>query len=198
MTSSVELTQDLVRFNTVNPPGAERACAEALAALLKEGGFTVDVVPFGDGRAQIVARIGGAPGTLPIGFTGHLDTVPLGAQPWSVDPHAGAIIDGKLYGRGPPDMKSGVAAFVVASLQLSAKLAGTPGVVLVITAGEETGCTGAAALARGVKRQPKVGAFVVAEPTGNLPLVGHKGALGLEGVLPWPTARRSMSGDSAS
>jgi acetylornithine deacetylase/succinyl-diaminopimelate desuccinylase-like protein len=62
MTSSVELTQDLVRFNTINPPGAERACAETLAALLKERGFTVDVVPFGDGRAQIVARIGGAQG----------------------------------------------------------------------------------------------------------------------------------------
>lgn len=135
MTSSVELTQDLVRFNTINPPGAERACAETLAALLKEGGFTVDVVPFGDGRAQIVARMGGAPGKLPIGFTGHLDTVPLGAQPWSVDPHAGAIVDGKLYGRGSSDMKSGVAAFVVACLQLSDTLAGTPGVVLVITAG---------------------------------------------------------------
>ena len=115
MTSSVELTQDLVRFNTINPPGVERACAETLAALLKEGGFTVDVVPFGDGRAQIVARIGGASGKLPIGFTGHLDTVPLGAQPWSVDPHAGAIVDGKLYGRGSSDMKSGVAAFVVAA-----------------------------------------------------------------------------------
>ena len=174
MTSSVELTQDLVRFNTINPPGAERACAEALAALLKDAGFTVDVVPFGDGRAQIVARIGGVSGKLPIGFTGHLDTVPLGAQPWSVDPHAGAIVDGKLYGRGSSDMKSGVAAFVVACLQLSSKLAGTPGVVLVITAGEETGCTGAAALAQEFKNLPKVGAFVVAEPTGNRLLVGHK------------------------
>src|SRR5262245_66594771 len=83
MKSSVELTQDLVRFNTINPPGAERACAETLATLLKDAGFTVDVVPFGDGRAQIVARIGGVSGKLPIGFTGHIDTVPLGAQPWS-------------------------------------------------------------------------------------------------------------------
>jgi len=185
MTSSVELTQDLVRFNTINPPGVERACAETLAALLKEGGFTVDVVPFGDGRAQIVARIGGASGKLPIGFTGHLDTVPLGAQPWSVDPHAGAIVDGKLYGRGSSDMKSGVAAFVVACLQLSAKLANTPGVVLVITAGEETGCTGAAALAREFKGLPKVGAFVVAEPTGNRPLSATKARCG---------SRRSQKG----
>src|SRR5262244_3081592 len=74
MTSSVDLTQDLVRFNTINPPGAEGSCAEALVTLLKDGGFTVDTVPFGEGRAQIVARIGGASGNLPIGFTGHLDT----------------------------------------------------------------------------------------------------------------------------
>ena len=87
MKSSVELTQDLVRFNTINPPGAERACAETLAALLE--GCRVSrstLVPFGEGRAQLVARIGGCPGKLPLGFTGHLDTVPLGAQPWSVDP----------------------------------------------------------------------------------------------------------------
>src|SRR6185312_13927656 len=163
MLSPVELTQNLVRFNTINPPGAERACAEKLAGLLQDAGFAVELRPFGERRAQLVAHIGGAGHKLPIGFTGHLDTVPLGAQPWSVEPLAGAIVEGKLYGRGSSDMKSGVAAFVVASLQLSAKLAGTPGVVLVITAGEETGCTGAAALAREFKSLPKVGAFVVAE-----------------------------------
>src|SRR6476661_1173132 len=81
MQSSVELTQDLVRFKTINPPGAERACAERLASLLESAGFAVDLVPFGEGRAQLVARIGGTAGKLPLGFTGHLDTVPLGANP---------------------------------------------------------------------------------------------------------------------
>jgi succinyl-diaminopimelate desuccinylase len=57
---------------------------------------------------------GGAADRLPLGFTGHLDIVPLGAQPWSADPFAGDIADGKLYGRGSSDMKSGVAAFVTA------------------------------------------------------------------------------------
>ncbi|MGB7013381.1 MAG: M20/M25/M40 family metallo-hydrolase, partial [Pseudolabrys sp.] len=149
MQSSVELTQDLVRFKTINPPGAERACAERLASLLESAGFAVDLVPFGEGRAQLVARIGGTAGKSPLGFTGHLDTVPLGAQPWSVDPLAAEIADGRLYGRGSSDMKSGVAAFVTACNELADRLAGTPGVVLFITAGEETGCTGAAALARG-------------------------------------------------
>jgi succinyl-diaminopimelate desuccinylase len=96
MTSAVELTQQLVRFNTINPPGSERACAQYLATLLEGAGFAVDLVPFGEGRAQLIARIGGEADKLPIAFTGHTDTVPLGAQPWSVDPHAARIKDGKL------------------------------------------------------------------------------------------------------
>ena len=146
MQSATELTRDLVRFNTVNPPGAERACAEHLAGLLEAAGFAVELIPYGEGRAQLVARIGGAADRPPLGFTGHLDTVPLGARPWSVDPFAGDIADGKLYGRGSSDMKSGVAAFVAACMAQADRLEGTPGVLLVITAGEETGCSGAAAL----------------------------------------------------
>lgn len=192
MQTSVELTQDLVRFRTINPPGDERACAERLASLLEDAGFAVDTLPFGNGRAQLVARIGGATGRLPLGFTGHLDTVPLGARPWSVDPFAAEILDGKLYGRGSSDMKSGVAAFVAACVALADKLAGTAGVVLLITAGEETGCTGAADLARTMTPLPQVGALVVAEPTGNHALVGHKGALWLEAVTTGVTAHGSM------
>jgi len=192
MQSPVELTQELVRFRTVNPPGDEKACAERLASLLDGAGFAVDLIPFGDGRSQLVARIGGATDKLPLGFTGHLDTVPLGAQPWSVDPFAAEIVQGKLYGRGSSDMKSGVAAFVASSIALADRLAGTAGVVLVITAGEETGCTGAAALVSGEPTLPQVGALVVAEPTGNRLLVGHKGALWLEAVTKGVTAHGSM------
>src|SRR5262249_1136856 len=192
MQSSVELTQELVRFKTINPPGDERACAERLASLLENAGFAVDLMPFGGGRAQLVARIGGTAEKLPLGFTGHLDTVPLGAQPWSVDPLAAEIVDGKLYGRGSSDMKSGVAAFVAASISLADKLQGTPGVVLFITAGEETSCTGAAGLARASTPLPGVGALVVAEPTGNQTMVGHKGALWLEAVTTGVTAHGSM------
>ena len=191
MQFSVELTQDLLRFNTINPPGNERACAEHLALLLENVGFTVKTVPFGEGRAQLVASIGGSTDKRPIGFTGHLDTVPLGAQPWSIDPWAAEISDDRLYGRGSSDMKSGVAAFVAACIAVADKLTGTPGVVLVITAGEETGCSGAAALVKELKL-PQVGALVVAEPTGNRPLVGHKGALWLEAKTVGVTAHGSM------
>ena len=156
------------------------------------GGFAVELVPFGEGRAQLLARIGGQADRLPLGFTGHLDTVPLGAPPWSVDPFAGDIKDGKLYGRGSSDMKSGVAAFVAACITQAGRLAATPGVLLVITAGEETGCTGAAALAATDGAIGAVGALVVAEPTGNKPLVGHKGALWLEAETKGITAHGSM------
>ena len=117
--------------------------------------------------------------------------MPLGAQPWSVDPLAAEIKDGKLYGRGSSDMKSGVTAFVTAGVALAGKLANTPGVVMYITAGEETDCTGAAAMARETSL-PRVGALVVAEPTGNQPLVGHKGTLWLEAVTTGVTAHGSM------
>lgn len=190
MQSSVELTQELVRFNTINPPGAEAACARRLASMLGAAGFGVDSLPFGEGRTQLIAQIGGNGRKPPLGFTGHLDTVPLGTQPWSVDPHAAEIRNGKLYGRGSSDMKSGVAAFVVACMALADKLTATPGVVLYITAGEETGCTGAADMAK--TPLPQAGALVVAEPTGNRLLVGHKGALWLEGATKGVTAHGSM------
>jgi succinyl-diaminopimelate desuccinylase len=192
MKSSVELTQELIRFNTVNPPGAERPCAEHLAGLLARAGFAVELIPFGEGRAQLLARIGGASDMPPIGFTGHLDTVPLGAQRWSTDPFAADIADGKLYGRGASDMKSGVAAFVTACIALADRLASSPGVALVITAGEETGCSGAEALVQANVKLGRIGALVVAEPTGNQPLVGHKGALWLEAETKGVTAHGSM------
>src|SRR5262249_23644013 len=95
-------------------------------------------------------KVGDTEGSMPpLCFTGHVDTVPLGNAPWSVDPFAGEIIDGnKMYGRGSTDMKCGVAAFVAAVANLAEQLEGTGSAVLVITAGEEIGCEGAFHLAR--------------------------------------------------
>jgi len=192
MHDPVALTQDLVRFDTINPPGNERACAEHLARLLEGAGFAIDLVPYGEGRAQVIARIGGKADKPTLGFTGHIDTVPLGARAWSVDPFAAEIKDGKLYGRGSSDMKSGVAAFVAACIDHAAHLSGTAGVTLIITAGEETGCSGADELVADKKRLGRIGALVVAEPTGNRPLIGHKGALWLEAETRGVTAHGSM------
>ena len=104
---------------------------------------------------------------------------------------AGEIIDGKMYGRGSTDMKCGVAAFVAAIGNKAEQLEGTSGAVLVITAGEEIGCEGAFHLAlAGILG--RAGAIVVAEPTSNAALVGHKGASWLRLTLKGVTAHGSM------
>lgn len=190
--AAVALTRKLIQFNTVNPPGDERACAEHLGRLLEEAGFATRYHEFAERRTSLIARIGGRPDAPPLCFTGHIDTVPIGAMPWSVDPFAAESDNGRLYGRGSSDMKSGVAAFVTAVRALAPRLARGPGVVLVITAGEETGCEGAWHLAGlgGVLGRP--GAIVVAEPTANYPYVGHKGALWLKARTRGVTAHASM------
>lgn len=189
--SAVDLAAELIRFNTINPPGQEAACTEHLRRLLLGAGFQCEEVLLADGRPNLIARIGGNGQKPPIAFTGHTDTVPLGAQDWTVPPHDGLIRDGRLWGRGASDMKSGVAAFVVAAVKLAQRLEGTPGVILYITAGEETGSEGAFVLARrGMRGQ--AGALVVAEPSDNHPFCGHKGALWLKATTRGVTAHGSM------
>ena len=195
----VELTRTLVAFDTINPPGNERPCAELLGSLLETAGFSISYHEFADTRTSLVARIGGSSDTKPLCYTGHLDVVPLGGAPWTVDPFAGEIADGKLYGRGTTDMKSGVAAFVTAALKVANEMTEGPGLVLVITAGEETGCEGAYHLAELDGALGEAGAIIVGEPSSNQPRIGHKGALWLKATTTGVTAHgsRPEDGDNA-
>ena len=184
------LTRELLAYNTINPPGMERACARHLGALLEQAGYRVAYHEFADARTSLVAEIGGAE-KPPICFTGHIDIVPLGAKPWTRDPFAGETDGDRIYGRGSTDMKSGIAAFVVAAIELAPDLARGPGLKLVITAGEEIGCEGAKYLADH-DLLGRAGAIVVAEPTGNYPFVGHKGLAWFEVETFGVTAHGSM------
>src|SRR4051794_19759680 len=116
LVDAVALTRDLIRFRTINPPGEEEACARHIGGLLGAAGFQCDYVEMGPGRANLIARIGGTDGKLPLAFTGHIDVVPLGAATWSMDPFAGETAGPRIYGRGASDMKSGVAGFVAAAI----------------------------------------------------------------------------------
>src|SRR6478735_1523023 len=195
----VKLTRTLLGFNTINPPGAEQACAQHLGSLFKDAGFEVDYAEFAPQRTSLVARIGGGRDKPPLGFTGHIDTVPLGTAAWKSDAFGASQEGGKVYGRGASDMKSGVAAFAVAALRYADTLRDSPGVTLVITADEECGCGGAAFLVKQGKLLGNVGALVIGEPTANYPLVGHKGALWLDVTTRGVTAHGSMPerGDNA-
>jgi succinyl-diaminopimelate desuccinylase len=197
--TAVTLTQELVRFPTINPPGNESACAAYVGGILAGAGFRVTYREFDAERTSLVARIDGHEPGPPLCFTGHLDTVPLGAARWTRDPLRGEIGEGRLWGRGSSDMKSGVAAFVTAAVRVARQRLPKAGLVLVITAGEETGCTGAADLARQPGMLGQAGAMIVAEPTSNYPCVGHKGALRLDAITRGITAHGSMpeQGDNA-
>lgn len=192
MLDPVTLTRNLIAFDTVNPPGREGACLDVVAAILGEAGFDCRIQDLGAGRCNLVASLCDPnAGRPPLGFTGHLDTVPLGDQPWTRDPFGGELVDGKLFGRGSSDMKGGVAAFVAAAVAQAEHLRRGPGVVLLITAGEETGSVGARALAE-ARLVPAMSGLVVAEPTSNQPFLGHKGVLWLELVVSGVTAHASM------
>lgn len=192
MDSVVSLTQKLIAFDTVNPPGNEHACARFLAALLAQGGFEIHEYAFAARRTSLVARKNFTTDPPPICLSGHLDTVPLGMVDWQKDPFEGALENGRLYGRGASDMKSGVAAMVLAALRAAARTDGSSGIVLVLTAGEENGCQGAHFLAGLEGVLGDAGALVVGEPTANLPLIGHKGALWLQASTSGVTAHGSM------
>ena len=188
---AISLTRDLLRFDTINPPGRERDCAQMAGSLLKEWGFEVEYFDYQEGRTSVVARRGGSDNKAPLCLTGHLDVVPLGSRKWSKDPFAGEADGDKLYGRGVSDMKSGVAAILLAARSFANKLSGTPGIVIVLTAGEEGGCVGSAQLAK-TQLLGRAGAMVVGEPTSNYPLVGHKGSLKFHAHFKGVSAHGSM------
>lgn len=195
---TIELARKLIQFASLNPPGEEKACAEYVAHLLRQAGLDVELHEFAAGRPSMVARLHGTDDLKPLVFTGHLDVVPLGEKPWSSPPFAAEIHDGRLVGRGSSDMKSGVAAFVAATIAQARRKKPVRGISLVITAGEETGCQGAFHLAK-VGALGKAELLVVAEPTSNLPIIAHKGSVRLRITAKGKSAHSSMPelGDNA-
>jgi acetylornithine deacetylase/succinyl-diaminopimelate desuccinylase-like protein len=135
---ATELLQQLLRFDTVNPPGNERPAQEHLAGLLSEAGFECELLGAEPGRPNLVARLASVSGpasTSPAAtrlsspdpessgptlcYLGHVDTVLADAREWTHDPWSGDVRDGFIWGRGALDMKSQVAAEVAAALSLA-------------------------------------------------------------------------------
>jgi acetylornithine deacetylase/succinyl-diaminopimelate desuccinylase-like protein len=136
---AVELLQRLIRVNTVNPPGNERALQEELAAMLTDAGFECELLAAEPERPNLVARMRGTDGpTLTI--LGHVDTVRADPEEWGRDPWSGELVDGWVWGRGALDMKGQVASEVAACLELGRSGWRPAGeLLLVLTADEEAG-----------------------------------------------------------
>jgi acetylornithine deacetylase/succinyl-diaminopimelate desuccinylase-like protein len=141
---AVQLLQELIRIDTTNPPGNERAAALHLQRLLESDGIETRVLDVAPGRANLYARIKGDGAGRPLILLSHLDVVMAEPQRWSVPPFSGELRDGFIYGRGATDMK-GTATVHVTIMRLLKRL-NLPlkrDLILLAVADEEAGGTGA-------------------------------------------------------
>ena len=138
---SVELLQRLIRFNTVNPPGNERAAQEYLRELLAGAGFEVELLGADDERPNLVATLRGGSDGPALTYLGHVDTVLADASDWTVDPWSGELRDDCVWGRGAFDMKGQVASEIAAVCALSGDgwRPESGELKVVVTADEEAG-----------------------------------------------------------
>ena len=134
-----ELLRDLLRIDTVNPPGNETRAAALLERYLALNGVASELVARSPDRANLVARLPGGDGESLL-LMAHTDTVLADPDEWARDPWSGELVDGEVWGRGALDMKGHVAAAAVAFASLAREGASPPGdVLLALTADEEVG-----------------------------------------------------------
>ena len=143
------LLQELIRLDTVNPPGNETRAADVLQRYLELSGVESRLVAKTPDRANLVARLEGGDGPGVV-LLAHTDTVLAEPAEWARDPWSGDLVDGEVWGRGALDMKGHVAAAAVAFASLARDKVTPPGdVLLALTADEEVGVDfGASWLAR--------------------------------------------------
>ncbi len=179
---ALALTRALVATDSRNPSLAPDAPGEApaaalLAETLREWGFEVDLLEALPGRPNVIARIGGGDGGRSLLLNGHLDTV--GVEGMTHDPFAPDERDGRLYGRGSADMKSGVAAMCAAAVR--ANQSGLGGeVIIAAVVDEEFGSAGTKAILQaGVTAH----AAIVTEPTRLAICPAHRGFAWLDVIV---------------
>lgn len=177
---AVALTRELVRIDSRNPslvpngPG-ESAVARALSEVLVAWGFTVEVNEVAPGRPNVIARIG-RPGGGSLMFNGHLDVV--GTDGMVHDPWNAPDRDGRMFGRGATDMKSGVAAMCAAAVRAANDtLAGE--IVVAAVADEEYESIGTRGL---IESGVRADAAIVTEPTRLAIMPAHLGFVWIEVV----------------
>jgi len=199
----VQFTVDLVRIPTVNPPGDEyEACARFLGDHLRQRQFDVEYI-VADGRPEhtarhprvnVVASRRGGGGPV-VHLNGHIDVVPPG-EGWTLDPFAGVVRDGRIFGRGVCDMKAGLAAAVYAAEAIARAGVALPGTLEISgTVDEESGgFAGVAWLAeQGRIAKARTDYVIIPEPLNvDRISVGHRGVYWFELTLVGRMAHGSM------
>ena len=178
---------DLIRINTTNPPGNETVAANFIAQYLSKEGFKTEIIESAPGRGSIITRLSGTGEKPNLLLLSHIDVVAANPTEWSVDPFAGTVKDGYVYGRGAYDMKGMTAVEVLSLLLLKRNNIPLKGdVVLAATADEEKGGEeGAGYLLR--KHKEKVWCPYVLNEGGGLAIPQEKG-----NVFPVQTAEKGI------
>jgi acetylornithine deacetylase/succinyl-diaminopimelate desuccinylase family protein len=115
--NEIELTQELIRINSENPPGNEKQMAKYIKDFLDDLKISTQLTEFEKNRFDVTASIGKGRGLM---LNGHMDTVPAGdLNKWKYEPFRGKIVNEKIYGRGASDMKGGLASILTAVKNLS-------------------------------------------------------------------------------
>jgi acetylornithine deacetylase/succinyl-diaminopimelate desuccinylase-like protein len=135
-----ELLQNLIRFDTTNPPGNETVCISYIQDLCHSLGIETQIYSKDENRPNLIARIKGNGNASPLLLYGHVDVVSTANQDWTHPPFSAEIADGFIWGRGALDMKDGVAMMTSAFLKAKAENIDLPGdVILCILSDEEAG-----------------------------------------------------------
>ncbi|MGD0437176.1 MAG: M20/M25/M40 family metallo-hydrolase, partial [Bryobacteraceae bacterium] len=136
---TAELLSELIRVDTSNPPGNEAALDEVMAGKLRPLGFQVAIFPTPQAnKAHLIARLKGDGSLRPVLIAAHADVVGVEREKWTVDPFAGLIKGGYVWGRGAIDFKGGMAVFAEAVMRLAReKIPLKRDVIFMVEADEE-------------------------------------------------------------
>ena len=136
-THPAEILKNLIRHNTVNPPGNEAACINYIKGLLDWAGVQNTIVAGEPSRPNLVARLPGRGSAPPLLMYGHIDVVTTANQKWRLNPFVGEELDGYVWGRGALDMKGGIAMMMAAMMRAKSDGLVPPGDVLLAVLSDE-------------------------------------------------------------
>ncbi|EJK9599304.1 ArgE/DapE family deacylase [Listeria monocytogenes] len=171
----IQILKDLVNIDSTN--GHEEQVANYLQKLLAEHGIESEKVQYDVDRASLVSEIGSSNKKV-LAFSGHMDVVDAGdVSKWKFPPFEATEHEGKLYGRGATDMKSGLVAMVIAMIELHEEKQKLNGKIrLLATVGEEIGELGAEQLTQKGYADDLDG-LIIGEPSGHRIVYAHKGSI---------------------
>lgn len=189
-TQKLNILKDLIAINTVNDN--EKEVAVYIQNLLANYGINSKLTNINGNRSNLIAEIGHGHPVLDL--TGHMDVVdPGNIEDWNTDPFKMTEKNGTLYGRGVCDMKSGLAAMVIAMIELHEQGLPKQGTIrLLATMSEEIGEEGSKALLDdGVMND--VDGLIVGEPAGYNISYAEKGSMDIKITSKGKTSHSSMS-----